>query len=108
MKEENITEHPEFRKITDKMIEIHRKKNTDYGGGDPFGNFREALDFNVSMFKGVLIRLSDKYSRLKSLSRKKDYVGEFEGESIEDTLIDLANYSIIALIMYREERGKKG
>jgi len=100
--------HPEFHKLVDKMKEIHAAKNQDYGNWHPLGNFMEAEGFGVSPFKGVLIRLSDKYTRVKTLSKKADMVGEVKDESIEDTLIDMANYSILAVILFREMRGRSG
>ena len=99
--------HPMFHELVEKMREIHNKKNADYGDGKQLGNFNEAEGFGVSAFKGVLIRISDKYSRIKSLSKRKDMKGEVEDESIEDTLIDLANYSILAIIMLREEKNER-
>jgi hypothetical protein len=92
-----------FMELTDKMKDIHIRKNAGYAGDcpDAFKNFRESEDFEVSAFKGCMVRMSDKWSRIKSLSKnpKNDMVGE----SIKDTLIDLANYSIIAYCLYEEE-----
>jgi nitrogen regulatory protein PII-like uncharacterized protein len=93
--------------LTDKMKDIHIRKNAGYAGDcpDAFKNFRESEDFEVSAFKGCMVRMSDKWSRIKSLSKnpKNDMVGE----SIKDTLIDLANYSIIAICLYEEEEAEK-
>lgn len=92
-----------FMELTDKMKDIHIRKNAGYAGDSPdaFKNFRESEDFEVSAFKGCMVRMSDKWSRIKSLSKnpKNDMVGE----SIKDTLIDLANYCIIAYCLYEEE-----
>ena len=94
--------HPMFNELLIKMGEIHDAKNSDYAGGNPLGNFMEAEGFNVNAFKGVLIRLSDKYIRIKSLSVLADMKGKVKDESIEDTLIDLANYALIAIIIRRK------
>jgi hypothetical protein len=96
-----------FMELTDKMKDIHIRKNAGYAGDcpDAFKNFRESEDFEVSAFKGCMVRMSDKWSRIKSLSKNPD--NDMVGESIKDTLIDLANYSIIAYCLYEEEEAEK-
>lgn len=61
-------------------------------------------DSESTLSGGVLVRLSDKYSRIKSLSTRERNEGEFVDESIEDTLIDLANYALIAIILLKERK----
>lgn len=49
------------------------------------------------------IRLGDKFSRFKTLTRSEDRA--VKNESIRDTLIDLANYAIMTVMeMDRENR----
>lgn len=96
--------HPMFHELLEEMREIHNRKNADYGNGKQLGNFEEAKDFGVTAFQGVLVRISDKYSRIKSLSKRENNEGEVKDESIEDTLLDLANYAILAIIVRREEK----
>jgi predicted nucleotide modification protein, DUF1599 family len=98
--------HPMFHELLNEMRRIHNAKNADYGDGKQLGNFQEAEGFGVSAFQGVLIRISDKYSRIKSLSKKDNMAGEVRDESIEDTLIDLANYAILAIVVRRESKGQ--
>ena len=45
----------------------------------------------------VRIRLGDKFSRFKTLSRS-GYEQQVKDESIRDTLIDLANYAIMTIV----------
>ena len=40
--------------------------------------------------------------RLKSMAAK----GKLENETVEDSLLDLANYAVLALILFREQQGK--
>ena len=96
--------HPLFHELLEKMREIHNAKNADYGDGKQLGNFMEAEGFGVSAFRGILIRISDKYSRIKSLCKREGMEGEVKDESIEDTLLDMAIYSVLAIIMLREQR----
>lgn len=91
-----------FEEVIAEMVEIHRKKSADYDGtSGEYANFREAEKLGVPAWKGALIRLTDKYSRLVSLAAN-DGVGQVTDESIIDTLNDMANYAIIVRILYEE------
>lgn len=96
----------EFVRVCDTMKDVHERKNSDYSGdSDPLRNFRRAEGYGVSPFLGVIIRNSDKWSRVESLySKFKQGVGaSVPDEGIRDTLIDMANYSLIAIIVQHEE-----
>lgn len=91
----------EFKKITDEMVELTRKKNNDYGGEtDPWKNFREFGEL------GIIVRMSDKWARIKSALFEKRHL-QVADETVEDTIKDLAVYSIILLI-WRRVNGKGG
>lgn len=80
-----------FSKICDKLHSIYLAKNHDYGD-----SFDQSLkEFGIV---AALVRMNDKFNRLKSLSNKEAEVNE----SIDDTLLDLANYCIMTY-MYRNE-----
>ena len=49
-----------------------------------------------------MVRLSDKVTRLATFNA----TGRLHFEGVEDTLLDLASYSLLALVLYREEQGK--
>jgi len=96
--------HPDFYTLLIKMAEIHNIKNKGYGLGDPLGNFLESERFGVEAWKGCLVRLSDKWSRLCNLASKledPEYQDAIKLENLEDTLIDLANYSLLCIILLR-------
>jgi len=99
--------HPMFYELLDKMAEIHSKKNQDYGNGNPLGNFASSLDLGIDPFFSVLVRMSDKWARICSLS-KNGGIGVVKDESIEDTLIDMANYALLAIVIRREEIERDG
>nr|DAM45243.1 MAG TPA: Nucleotide modification associated domain 1 [Crassvirales sp.] len=88
------SESGEFRDITNSMIQTYQAKNQDYGN-----SFEKTLD-RFGLVTSI-IRLSDKMNRIESLSQKKAKV---ESESIEDTLLDLANYAIMTVIWLRKNR----
>ena len=84
----------EFKRITEKMLQTYIDKNHDYG--DSFGK-----SFTDHGLTAGVIRISDKYNRLASLSKKADQ--KVKDESIEDTLLDMANYCIMTLIELQAE-----
>jgi len=93
----------EVLRIFDELKELHIAKDADYAGGEPLSNFRRSEQFGIPAWKGCLVRMSDKWSRLVSLVGK-DGKHEVAGESIEDTLKDLAVYSIITLALLRGDQ----
>lgn len=80
--------------ICRELNEIFKRKNSDYG--DSFANLRKERP------DAILVRIFDKYCRLKTLlSGEKIQVKD---ESIEDTLLDLANYCLMELVERRLNR----
>ncbi len=79
----------QMESIQAKALELFTKKNADYG--DAFAKYG---------IIGVLIRMEDKLQR--SISITKNKVSLVEDESIRDTLLDLHNYSAMALMLLDE------
>lgn len=79
----------QMKKIQCEALELFTKKNTDYG--DAFAKFG---------IIGVLIRIEDKIQR--SMSITKNNVSLVNDESMRDTLLDLHNYSAMALMLMPE------
>lgn len=80
-------------KFCEKMIEITKIKNADYTGGseDPFANFKTVENFGcVSTEQGFFTRMVDKFSRIASFIKLG--VLMVKEESVQDSLLDLANY----------------
>ena len=92
-----------FLAALDEIRELHLRKTLDYGQDeDALSNIRSSADvINVSPWAGCILRISDKMHRLKSFFRR----GRTEFDGVEDTLLDIAAYAVIALVLYRE--GKK-
>ena len=86
------TKVDDFEEITKEMIKLYEKKNHDYG--DSFGETYRKLGI-IS----AVTRISDKVNRLISLSTKDAKIDE----SLEDTLLDLASYSVMTLIELRSD-----
>jgi len=96
--------HPAFYDLIWEMCSIHSLKNKGYGGTNPLGNFMESERFGVPAWKGCLVRITDKVSRIYNLTAKIDdpnYADAVKMETLEDTLIDLANYSLLCLILFK-------
>lgn len=96
----------EYLELLQDMADLHRRKSAGYAGDspDPWINFREASEFGVTAETGVLIRMSDKWSRIKSLS--KNPANDKVGENLKDTLMDLAAYALIAICLINEQDDK--
>lgn len=95
---------PRFMELLKSMKDTHIAKNAGYAGADNpdfFANFRDCEGIGISAFMGALVRMGDKWSRIKSLAR--DPSNERVGEAITDTLIDLANYALIAICLYEQQ-----
>ena len=93
----------EFMIIQKEQYEMFARKHMDYGlnnialGGDIVNN-NDDKQFSLT---GLCIRLTDKISRLKNLLvNGRSFV---EGEGMEDTFIDIANYGIIGLLVGRNK-----
>jgi len=93
----------EFMIIQEEQYEMFARKHMDYGlnnialGGDIVNN-SDDKQFSLT---GLCIRLTDKISRLKNLLvNGRSFV---EGEGMEDTFIDIANYGIIGLLVGRNK-----
>ena len=93
----------EFYNLLDKMKEVHDMKRHDYASQeDVFKNFRTCEMAGIPAWKGVAIRIGDKFSRLMSFVKQNELKGK--DESIRDTLIDMANYALICAILYDETK----
>ena len=88
-----IAKHAEY---CERMKKITKAKNADYSGSRnyPFDNFEIVEKLGIATTEtGFLTRMMDKMSRISCiLQTGKQHVKD---ETIEDTLLDLANYSLL-------------
>tara|TARA_B100001059_G_scaffold68192_1_gene65052 strand:- start:1009 stop:1404 length:396 start_codon:yes stop_codon:yes gene_type:complete len=95
-----------FYDLLEEMKALHDKKRHDYAQeADPFANFRLSELGGIDAWKGIAVRLGDKYSRLMSFIQKGEL--KFSEENIKDTFMDTAIYSLIGLILYEEAQDNK-
>ena len=78
-----------FKQITDEMVKLYERKNNDYGNSihDTYMKYGAAA---------YLVRMEDKINRVRSLTQNNNQ--KVEDEKIHDSLVDLANYSILMLL----------
>lgn len=95
-------DNEEYKKVSDayKMKQIQRegldlfiKKNTDYG--DAYKTYGPI---------GVLVRIGDKINRLSTITNSS--ITLIPTESLRDTLIDLHNYSAMAIMLLDSKEQK--
>lgn len=87
-----------FKDITAKMAELYEEKNKNYDNA-----FDKSLDEDGLIVSKI--RLSDKILRFNSLI-KQESKGTTE-ESLYDTLMDLANYSIMTMMWLNNQKDKE-
>jgi len=87
--------------ILENMQKVYEAKDSDYSAtGLPMGNLRKCEDAGIDAWRGCLIRIGDKMSRLENFLNEKDY--KVVSEKAEDTIVDLANYAILMSCLVEE------
>ena len=95
----------EFEDIQSEMFELFLRKQADYGPTN-VGMGSEVVDTDKKVKRslaGLSVRMNDKVQRLLNLTFNNKVP---KNESLEDTLIDIANYAVMALIVHRQVWGK--
>lgn len=77
--------------IQSEALDLFKIKNADYG--DSFAEYGSI---------GVLIRMNDKIKRCISITNNN--INLVNNESLRDTLIDLHNYSAMAIMLLDEKK----
>lgn len=93
-----ITDEDRFKKITEKMLDLFKRKNHDYGN-----SFE--LSLNEEGLAASRIRMGDKWNRFKHLSKSASRMdAQVSEESLRDTLIDMANYAILTVMWLDKQK----
>lgn len=84
-----MNKYDRHMEICKKLNEIYIKKNHDYGDSfsESYGKYGNVMP---------IIRLEDKLNRFRNLVMNGNV--EVKTESMEDTLLDLANYAIMTVM----------
>ena len=83
----------QLKTVQREALTLFIKKNQDYG--DAFATYGTV---------GVLVRMGDKLARLQTITSTQ--VTLIDTETIRDTLIDLHNYSAMAIMLLDEDKSK--
>ena len=78
-----------YLQIKDEASTIFSQKNQDYGDS-----------FTHDGIIGVLVRLGDKIQRMKHVT--KNGINLVKNETLRDTILDLHNYSVMAIMLLDE------
>jgi hypothetical protein len=81
----------QYSKIRDEAFDIFKKKNSDYG--DAFADYGSV---------GVIVRMGDKIRRMSNITSTS--ITLVEDERLRDTLMDLANYAVMGLMLLDEKK----
>ena len=89
-----------FIGLLDELRQLHLSKSQDYGSEvDPLANIRQGADFvDIESWRGCMVRIADKVQRLRTYCR----TGRLVHEGVRDTLLDLAAYSLLAIVLHQE------
>ena len=81
------------KELLDNLHTLYVTKNHDYGDSvhDTY------MKYGITSF---LVRLEDKLNRARTISKKEQLVKD---EKLMDTLLDMANYAILAVMELEEE-----
>lgn len=102
-----MVKRPEIYWLMKRQAELLLQKGHDYSGTeDSYANLRSSSALGISPWRGVLLRMSDKFSRLCNFSCQG--ILKVKDESVEDTLLDLANYSLLCLVLFKEGQKEGG
>jgi hypothetical protein len=89
-----------FLELLEEVRQLHLSKSQDYGSeSDPLANIRQGAEFvGIEPWRGCMVRVADKVQRLKTYCR----TGRLVHEGVRDTLLDLAAYSLLAIVLFDE------
>jgi hypothetical protein len=78
-------------------LQLATLKNQDYAGTDnPFKNFELSRIVGVTPERAILVRVTDKLSRISNLLDRKEVIID---EKITDSIVDAINYLAILKAM---------
>lgn len=92
-----VNESNPFKDYTNHLAKTLQEKNNAYGD-----SFTKSVDkYGLSV---IGVRLSDKYNRIEHLITHNEL--KENDESLEDTLLDMAGYSILGLKYLKEHENE--
>jgi hypothetical protein len=91
-----------FLELLEEVRQLHLSKSQDYGSeSDPLANIRQGAEFvGIEPWRGCMVRVADKVQRLRTYCK----TGRLVHEGVRDTLLDLAAYSLLAIVLFDEAK----
>ena len=97
-----MARNKEFDDALDELKMLHDTKNHDYATAEnPYKNLEGVQRIGIEPWRGIVIRLMDKFERVEQFCRSEELAIKSEG--LEDTFKDIAIYSTLAMILYRKD-----
>ena len=95
----------EFDDALDELKMLHDAKNHDYATAEnPYQNLEGVERLGIEAWRGIVIRLMDKFERVQQYCVNGELAIKSEG--LEDTFKDIAVYSTLAMILFRKDQEK--
>ena len=99
-----MSRNVEFDDVLDELKMLHDAKNHDYATEEnPYKNLEGVSRIGIEPWRGIVIRLMDKFERVQQYCVNGELAIKSEG--MEDTFKDIAVYSTLALILFRKQEG---
>ena len=102
--------HPRFYEILEQMALLHSRKNSDYATEEePLANFKRVAEmckkykFLTEGYESVKVALIYSMKQIDAAYKLLGLGQKGEVEGFKDRMMDVAVYSILAMILYGEE-----
>lgn len=92
-----MSKQQKHQELLNKLAEIYKTKNADYGDS-------VSETYQKYGMVSFLVRMQDKLNRVHTLTKQEAKV---QNEKIEDTLLDLANYALLAILELQNNNTNK-
>lgn len=99
----------EYLKEINLLVRTFFEKNFDYVGDDAqdcLKDFMEVCEFGMTPVQGIVPKLIEKWSRIRTLTRRKGHAPFVVDEKLSDTMLDMANYLIFGAILTKRTINK--
>jgi hypothetical protein len=98
-----MARNKEFDDALDELKMLHDAKNHNYATAEnPYKNLEGVSRIGIEPWRGIVIRLMDKFERVEQYCTNGELAIKSEG--MEDTFKDIAVYSTLAMILFPKEQ----
>jgi hypothetical protein len=100
-----MSRNKEFDDVLDELKVLHDAKNHDYATAEnPYKNLEGVSKIGIEPWRGIVIRLMDKFERVQQYCVNGEL--KVKSEGLEDTFADISIYSALAIILFRKEQAE--